>query len=69
MVPFEERIPGTDSKFQMAPIQGGEFLVGSPDGESGRLVSEGPQVRIRREPFWMGRHEVTWQEFQSFMSI
>src|SRR5690606_25357228 len=29
---------------------------------------EGPQVRVKVEPFWMGKYEVTWAEYQAFMS-
>jgi formylglycine-generating enzyme required for sulfatase activity len=47
----------------MVPIPGGEFLMGSPDSEAGRNDDEGPQHKIRIEPFWMGRCEVTWDEY------
>src|SRR4051812_2777285 len=45
MVPYVEKIPGTDVTFQMIPIPGGEFLMGSPAGEAERSKDEGPQVR------------------------
>lgn len=69
MVPYSAVIPGTDLFFQMVPVPGGEFLLGSPAGESGRSDDEGPQVRIRVEPFWISKHEVTWGEYKSFMSM
>ena len=30
MVPYTEKIPGTDVSFEMIPVPGGEFLLGSP---------------------------------------
>jgi formylglycine-generating enzyme len=67
MVPFTATIPGTDVKFEMVPIPGGRFKLGSPDGEQKREASEGPQVEIEVAPFWMGKYEVTWTEYERFM--
>jgi len=63
MKPFTETIPGANVKFDMVPIPGGEFLMGSPDSEESRGEDEGPQHCVRIEPFWMGKHEVTWDEY------
>jgi formylglycine-generating enzyme required for sulfatase activity len=63
MTPYSQGIEGTDVVFEMVPIPGGEFLMGSPDSEPGRNADEGPQHRVRLEPFWMGKYEVTWGEF------
>jgi formylglycine-generating enzyme required for sulfatase activity len=69
MVPYVEKIPGTDVTFEMIPIPGGEFLMGSPASEADRSEDEGPQVRVKVEPFWMGKCEVTWGEYRAFMSM
>jgi len=68
MTPYTEKIPGTEITFQMEPVPGGEFLLGSPDDEPGRQPDEGPQVRVRVAPFWIGRCEVTWAEYHAFMN-
>lgn len=67
MLPYTNTIPGTDIKYVMVPIKGGEFLMGSPATEPGRKADEGPQHRVRISPFWMGRFEVTWDEYELFM--
>jgi formylglycine-generating enzyme required for sulfatase activity len=69
MVPYTETIPGTDVTFEMIPVPGGEFLMGSPDTEADRAAGEGPQVRIKVEPFWIAKSEVTWAEYQTFMAL
>jgi formylglycine-generating enzyme required for sulfatase activity len=66
MKPYVEPIPGTDLKFEMIPIPGGRFTMGSPPGEAKRSEDEGPQVKVEIAPFWMGKHEVTWDEFDQF---
>jgi formylglycine-generating enzyme required for sulfatase activity len=63
MAPYRQAMPGSDVGFDMVPIRGGTFVMGSPASEPGRAADEGPQVEVQVEPFWMGRCEVTWAEF------
>ncbi|WP_417379032.1 formylglycine-generating enzyme family protein [Gimesia sp.] len=63
MKPYTEKILNTDVTFDMVPIPGGEYMMGSPAGEKNREDDEGPQVKVKIEPFWMGKHEVTWNEY------
>jgi formylglycine-generating enzyme required for sulfatase activity len=67
MKSYTNTIPGTKVNYAMVPIPGGEFVMGSPDNEAGREADESPQHKVRVEPFWMGQHEVTWDEFELFM--
>ena len=48
----------------MVPIPGGTFKMGSPASEKDRKDDEGPQVEVKIEPFWMGKCEVTWDEYE-----
>ncbi len=64
MKPYTETIPSTEVKFDMVPIPGGTFKMGSPDDEPDRQDDEGPQVEVKIEPFWMGKHEITWAEYE-----
>jgi formylglycine-generating enzyme required for sulfatase activity len=50
--------------FELVRIPPGEFLLGSPETESGREASEGPvrQIKITK-PFYLGRYEVTQRQF------
>jgi formylglycine-generating enzyme required for sulfatase activity len=67
MKAYASTIPGTDVSFEMLPIPGGKFKMGSPDSEAGRKPDEGPQRTVEIAPFWMGKCEVTWNEFELFM--
>ncbi len=69
MVPYKATIPGTEVTFEMQPIPGGKFKLGSPTGEADRTADEGPQVDIEVEPFWMGTYEVTWAEYKRYMAL
>lgn len=67
LAPYTEQIAGTKISFDMVSIPGGEYLMGSPSLESGRKEDEGPQHKVKIEPFWMGKHEITWDEYELFM--
>ncbi len=67
MKPYDSKVPRTGAPFSMVPIKGGEFLMGSPESEVDRGDDEGPQVKVKVKPFWMGKYEVTWDEYEPFM--
>ncbi len=67
MKPYKNVIPKTGVEYEMVPIPGGEFTMGSPDGEDKRRDDEGPQHKVKIEPFWMGKYEVTWDMYEPFM--
>src|SRR5262245_17074641 len=66
MKAYEETVPGTQVKLEMVPIPGGIFSMGSPADEAGRGADEGPQHQVSIPPFWMGKMEVTWDEYDAY---
>jgi formylglycine-generating enzyme required for sulfatase activity len=54
MQPYSDTIAGVEVSFEMAPVAGGEF-------------SMAPGRRVKVEPFWMARTEVTWDQYRLFM--
>ncbi len=67
MKPYTEVIPGTEVTFDMVPIPGGTFMMGSPEDEEDRGKDEGPRIEVVIEPLWMGKYEVTWAQYKIFM--
>ena len=67
MKAYSESIPGTGVTFDLVSIPSGKFKMGSPGGEEGRGSDEGPQRDVEIAPFWMGKFEITWNEFELFM--
>jgi len=63
---YTETVPDTKVSFEMIAIPGGTYLMGSPDGEKGRSDDEGPQHPVKVRPFWMGKMEVTWDEYDLY---
>ncbi|ADV63050.1 protein of unknown function DUF323 [Isosphaera pallida ATCC 43644] len=66
MKPYKLTIPYTDVAFEMVPVKGGVFKMGSPEDEENRADDEGPQIEVEIAPFWMGKYEVTWDEYDLF---
>jgi len=52
----------------MVRIKGGTFTMGSsPDSGWGRLSDEGPQHKVTVSSFYIGKYEVTQEEYQEIM--
>lgn len=66
MKPYDELIEHTDLTIPMVPISGGTFLMGSPEEEPDRNADEGPQRRVEIAPFWIGKYEVTWDQYDAW---
>ncbi|RVE72815.1 hypothetical protein OJAV_G00041620 [Oryzias javanicus] len=65
--PSEARGDENQVQSQMVWISGGEFLMGT-DNPGIAADGEGPQRPVHVDPFYMDIHEVTNQQFQSFVS-
>ena len=68
-MPYTVVIPGTDVSFEMIPIPGGTFHMGSSEEEEGRADDEGPQVEVVVDPMWVAKTEVTWAQYKEFMEL
>ena len=68
MKDYEEVAPrANEAKYKMIALKGGEFLMGSPEGEhENRTDDEGPQKKIQIEPFWIGQTEIPWALYKPF---
>ncbi len=66
--PFAERVVEGDLGIQMVVVDGGDFLMGSPDGEPGRSDREGPQQTVSiAAAFALSRTEISVGQFRRFV--
>ena len=68
-VNYKETVEGRDGtvvSFDMIAVPGGTFTMGSPNSEKDRKKDEGPQHQVTVGPFWIGKTEVTWDEYEAF---
>ena len=68
MKDYREKVPlAGQATIDLVAVRGGEVNLGSPEDEAGRQKNEGPQVKVGVDPFWIGRHEMTWDVYRAFM--
>jgi len=65
--PYEEEIPESGQSIEMVPVEGGTFQMGSPQSETGREEDEGPVHEVKVDNFWMGKYEITWDQYDLFV--
>lgn len=65
--PFTQKIPNSSISFTMQPIPAGSFVMGSSSTEKAAKANEQPPKNVRISAFWMGKYEVTHDEFELFL--
>jgi len=65
---YEQTVPRTKAKFTMVPIPAGSFMMGSLNNDKQKEKDETPQHQVQISAFWMGQHEVTYDEYISFFT-
>ena len=60
---YTTTIPQSTVSFKMIPVPAGEFIMGSSEQYKASKPDEGPQQKVTVSAFWMGEHEVTFDEF------
>lgn len=63
---FTQELGDTGVSIEMVYIPGGDYKMGSPESEAGRLPDEGPQHPVKIRPFWMAKVETTWDQYYAF---
>ena len=64
---YRQEITTSDLTFEMVPVKGGEFSMGSSLDDPSRGVNEHISHRVEVSDFWMGKYEVTWDEYELWM--
>jgi len=52
-------------KMELVWVPAGSFQMGSPSPEQGRFENEGPVHTVELDGFWMGKYEVTQEQYQA----
>lgn len=64
---YSQAVPGyEDVEIEMVAVPGGVFRMGSPHNEAGRSENEGPPRDVKVDSFWMGKYEITWNQYDLF---
>lgn len=57
--------PECDVCPSMTLIESGTFVIGSPNSETHHSGNEQPQTEITLGPYWIGKTEITWREWEA----
>ncbi len=55
------------AKIDLIPIPAGKFKIGSDPKSPNHKTDEAPQKEITINPFWMAKHEITWDSYYPYM--
>ena len=66
-VDYRQEIKTSDLTFEMLPIKGGTFNMGSPASDEKRGKNELLSHKVQVSDFWMGKYEITWDEYELWM--
>lgn len=64
---YRQEIATSDLSFEMMPIKGGTFNMGSPVTDENRGKNELLSHKVKVSDFWMGKYELTWDEYELWM--
>lgn len=65
MVPYAQKLPGSETAIPMQPIPGGRLKMDTKP-ENGAPSKE---LVFRIAPFWMAEHEVSWKQYVEFANL
>lgn len=69
MVPYTQKIPGTDIEFEMIPVPAGTFTMGTPDDADEFVEDEGPTLTLSVKPMWVAKTETRWDMYDEYMRM
>ena len=62
-----KRFPLPTASFDLLPIKGGTFTMGSHKEDPNRGKEEHLAHKVKVNDFWMAKHELTWDEYELWM--
>lgn len=51
----------------MVAVKGGTFIMGANNDDTSRKDDEKPSHKVEVDDFWMGKYEITWEQYDAFV--
>ncbi|MDD7884408.1 SUMF1/EgtB/PvdO family nonheme iron enzyme [Flavivirga sp. 57AJ16] len=64
---YTQTIKGESFSIEMVPVNGGPFIMGASKNDASRNDDEKPQHEVIVDDFWMGKYEITWEQYDAFV--
>ncbi|MBJ6366650.1 formylglycine-generating enzyme family protein [Snuella sedimenti] len=64
---YSQSLKGDDITIDMVAIKGGDFTMGAPTTDTNRKADEKPAHTVAVDDFWIGKYEITWEQYDAFV--
>ncbi|MDO5979524.1 formylglycine-generating enzyme family protein [Flavivirga spongiicola] len=64
---YTQDLKGEKITIEMVAVKGGSFLMGADTNDSSRKDDEKPSHEVEVDDFWMGKYEITWEQYDAFV--
>lgn len=62
---YQQKIIGEKFFFELVAVTGGNFMMGNE--ETVQSVDEKPLHKVEVDDFWIGKHEISWTQYDAFV--
>jgi formylglycine-generating enzyme required for sulfatase activity len=62
---YKQAVKGESISIEMVAVKGGSFLMGTKN--TLRKADEKPIHQVEVDEFWMGKYEITWKQYDTFV--
>ena len=64
---YAQALEGESFSVEMIAVKGGDFLMGASQNDTSRSNDEKPQHEVTVGDFWIGKYEITWEQYDAFV--
>ena len=64
---YPQALESENFSIEMIAVVGGDFAMGASENDTSRNDNEKPQHDVTVDDFWMGKHEITWEQYDAFV--
>lgn len=64
---YSQAVKNEKFNIEMVAINGGTFNMGAETSDQSRESNEKPQHEVSVDDFWIGKYEITWEQYDAFV--
>lgn len=64
---YKQKVDGEHFLIDMVAVKGGTFTMGAASDNYERDGDEKPAHEVQVDDFWMGKYEITWEQYDAFV--
>lgn len=64
---YAQSVNGESFSIEMIAVPGGTFFMGAADDDKTRKADEKPMHEVFVDSLWMGKYEISWEQYDAFV--